>query len=178
MSARITAVIALALGLLIAGIAQEWRYDAKLAGLASAHAKELKEISDEAAKQRGEALTEQQALQQQAQTRDQQHTQELANEQSENERLRRLYSGASSDADGLRKRLRVQAKCPAATGGNVPETAGTGRVGDAAGVELSDAAGQDVFDIRRGIVSDQRKLAYLQDYARICAAMGVTPPLP
>lgn len=178
MTARIAVIGALALGLLIAGTAQGWRYGEKLADLEASHAKELKQISDEAAMQRGQALTAQQEMQAKAQSDDQKHTQELTNEQAENERLRRLYAGASSDADGLRKRLRIEAKCPAAASGNVPQTSGAGRLGDAASVELSDAAGQDVFDIRRGIVSDQRKLAYLQDYARVCAAEGVTPPSP
>ncbi|MEJ32221.1 lysis protein, partial [Salmonella enterica] len=46
------------------------------------------------------------------------------------------------------------------------ETASTSRVGDAASVELSTVAGQNVLDIRSGIISDQAKLKYLQEYVR------------
>lgn len=173
MTEKITAaiaVVAFLVGALVAGVAQGWRYEARLSAQAATHADKLKKISDEATAQRDQALADQQAMQDKAQAADQKHTQELTNEQAENERLRRLYAGANADADALRKRLRVQAKCPApAASGGMPATAGPGSLGDATSVELSDAAGQDVFDIRRGIIEDQRKLAYLQEYARTCS---------
>jgi prophage endopeptidase len=37
-------------------------------------------------------------------------------------------------------------------------------VGDGACVELTDRAGQSVWDIRSGMIADQAKLAYLQKY--------------
>ncbi|KMT79353.1 bacteriophage lysis protein, partial [Salmonella enterica subsp. enterica serovar Newport str. 36805] len=46
------------------------------------------------------------------------------------------------------------------------KTASTRRVGNAATVELSPVAGQNVLDIRAGIISDQEKLKYLQEYIR------------
>ncbi len=52
-------------------------------------------------------------------------------------------------------------QCPPTT-----ETASTRRVGNAATVELSPVAGQNVLDIRAGIISDQEKLKYLQEYIR------------
>jgi prophage endopeptidase len=173
MTGKITAaiaVVAFLAGCLVAGIAQGWRYEAKLSRQTGAHATELKIISDKAAAQRDQALADQQAMQDKAQAADQKHIQELTNEQAENERLRRLYAGANANADALRQRLRIQAKCPApAASGSLPAPAGAGSLGDATSVELSDAAGQDVFDIRRGIIEDQRKLAYLQEYARTCS---------
>ncbi|EOF5818420.1 lysis system i-spanin subunit Rz [Salmonella enterica] len=45
-------------------------------------------------------------------------------------------------------------------------SASPGSVGDAATVELSKGAGQNVLDIRAGIISDQAKLKYLQEYIR------------
>ncbi|ECE1010979.1 lysis protein, partial [Salmonella enterica] len=45
-------------------------------------------------------------------------------------------------------------------------SASPGSVGDAATVELSDVAGQNVLNIRAGIISDQEKLKYLQEYVR------------
>ncbi|WP_176211884.1 lysis system i-spanin subunit Rz, partial [Salmonella enterica] len=44
--------------------------------------------------------------------------------------------------------------------------ASPGSMGNAATVELSDVAGQNVLDIRAGIISDQAKLRYLQEYIR------------
>ncbi|END3476386.1 lysis protein [Salmonella enterica] len=86
---------------------------------------------------------------------DAKYTQELADAKAENDALqRRLAAGG---------RVRVKGRCtvPAST-----ETASTSRVGDAATVELSPVAGQNVLDIRAGIISDQAKLRYLQDYIR------------
>ncbi|EBU8976036.1 lysis protein, partial [Salmonella enterica subsp. enterica serovar Java] len=42
--------------------------------------------------------------------------------------------------------------------------ASTGSVGDAATVELSPDSGQNVLSIRSGIINDQAKLRYLQQY--------------
>ncbi|EDT6888147.1 lysis protein [Salmonella enterica subsp. enterica] len=86
---------------------------------------------------------------------DAKYTKELADAQTENADLqRRLASGG---------RVRVKGRCtvPAST-----TSASPSRVGDAATVELSPGAGQNVLDIRAGIISDQAKLKYLQEYVR------------
>lgn len=86
---------------------------------------------------------------------DAKYTKELADAQTRNTDLqRRLAAGG---------RVRVEGRCsvPAST-----ETACTSRVGNAATVELSPVAGQNVLDIRAGIISDQEKLKYLQEYVR------------
>ncbi|EAB5586660.1 lysis protein, partial [Salmonella enterica subsp. enterica] len=44
--------------------------------------------------------------------------------------------------------------------------ASASRMGNAATVELSPGAGQNVLNIRAGIISDQEKLKYLQEYVR------------
>ncbi|EAO5737872.1 lysis protein [Salmonella enterica] len=86
---------------------------------------------------------------------DAKYTKELADAQTENADLqRRLASGG---------RVRVEGRCSVPT---ETETASTSRVGDAASVELSTVAGQNVLDIRSGIISDQAKLKYLQEYVR------------
>ncbi|HAD5968602.1 TPA_asm: lysis protein [Salmonella enterica subsp. enterica serovar Typhimurium] len=91
---------------------------------------------------------------------DEKYTKELADAKAENDALqRRLAAGG---------RVRVKGRCtvPAST-----ETASTSRVGNAATVELSPGAGQNVLDIRSGIISDQAKLKYLQGYIRTqCSA--------
>lgn len=86
---------------------------------------------------------------------DAKYTKELADAQTENADLqRRLASGG---------RVRVKGRCtvPAST-----TTASPGSVGNAATVELSRDSGQNVLDIRAGIISDQAKLKYLQEYVR------------
>ncbi|EAO1992842.1 lysis protein [Salmonella enterica] len=86
---------------------------------------------------------------------DARYMKELANAQTRNTDLqRRLAAGG---------RVRVKGHCtvPAST-----ETASPGSVGNAATVELSPVAGQNVLNIRAGIINDQEKLKYLQEYVR------------
>ncbi|HHR7490425.1 TPA: lysis protein [Salmonella enterica subsp. enterica] len=86
---------------------------------------------------------------------DAKYTKELADAQTRNTDLqRRLAAGG---------RVRVEGRCSVST---ETETASTSRVGNAATVELSPGAGQNVLDIRAGIISDQEKLKYLQEYVR------------
>lgn len=86
---------------------------------------------------------------------DEKYTKELADAQTRNTDLqRRLAAGG---------RVRVEGRCSVPT---QTETASTSRVGNAATVELSPVAGQNVLDIRAGIISDQEKLKYLQEYIR------------
>ncbi|MGU7279034.1 lysis protein [Salmonella enterica subsp. enterica serovar Morehead] len=86
---------------------------------------------------------------------DAKYTKELADAQTRNTDLqRRLAAGG---------RVRVEGRCSVPTR---TETASPGSVGNAATVELSDVAGQNVLDIRAGIISDQEKLKYLQEYIR------------
>lgn len=86
---------------------------------------------------------------------DAKYTKELADAKAENDALqRRLAAGG---------RVRVKGRCSMPT---QTETASTSRVGNAATVELSPGAGQNVLDIRAGIINDQEKLKYLQEYVR------------
>ncbi|EAQ6132895.1 lysis protein [Salmonella enterica] len=86
---------------------------------------------------------------------DAKYTKELADAQTRNTDLqRRLAAGG---------RVRVEGRCSVPT---QTETASTSHMGNAATVELSPGAGQNVFNIRAGIISDQEKLKYLQDYVR------------
>ncbi|EGE9910107.1 lysis protein [Salmonella enterica] len=86
---------------------------------------------------------------------DAKYMKELADAQTRNTDLqRRLAAGG---------RVRVEGRCSVPT---ETETASTSLVGNAATVELSPSAGQNVLDIRAGIISDQEKLKYLQEYVR------------
>ncbi|EBR3715357.1 lysis protein [Salmonella enterica] len=100
-------------------------------------------------------ITDMQTRQRDVAVLDAKYTKELADAKAENDALqRRLAAGG---------RVRVKGRCtvPVST-----TPASTGSVGNAATVELSDVAGQNVLDIRAGIISDQEKLKYLQEYIR------------
>ncbi|ENT7031743.1 lysis protein [Salmonella enterica] len=86
---------------------------------------------------------------------DAKYTKELADAQNRNTDLQRRLAAGS--------RVRVEGRCTVPT---TTKTASTRRVGNAATVELSDVAGQNVLSIRSGIISDQAKLKYLQEYIR------------
>ncbi|HFT0397933.1 TPA: lysis protein [Salmonella enterica] len=86
---------------------------------------------------------------------DAKYTKELADAQNRNTDLQRLLAAGG--------RVRVEGRCTVPT---TTKTASTRRVCNAATVELSPVAGQNVLDIRAGIISDQEKLKYLQEYIR------------
>ncbi|ECV9903358.1 TPA: lysis protein [Salmonella enterica] len=86
---------------------------------------------------------------------DEKYTKELADAKAENDALQRRFAAGG--------RVRVEGRCSVPT---QTETASTSRVGDAATIELSPVAGQNVLNIRAGIISDQEKLKYLQEYIR------------
>ncbi|EEY2695276.1 lysis protein [Salmonella enterica] len=102
-----------------------------------------------------ETISDMQTRQRDVAALDARYTKELTDAKAENNALqRRLAAGG---------RVRVEGRCtvPASTA-----AASTSRVGNAATVELSPVAGQNVLDIRAGIISDQAKLRYLQEYIR------------
>ncbi|HAK1939216.1 TPA: lysis protein [Salmonella enterica] len=100
-------------------------------------------------------ITDMQTRQRDVAALDARYTKELADEHAKNADLqRRLAAGG---------RVRVEGRCTVPT---TAKSAGASRVGNAATVELSPGAGQNVLDIRAGIISDQTKLRYLQEYIR------------
>lgn len=102
-----------------------------------------------------ETISDMQTRQRDVAALDAKYTKELADAQTRNTDLqRRLAAGG---------RVRVEGRCSVPT---QTETASASRVGNAATVELSPGAGQNVFNIRAGIISDQAKLKYLQEYIR------------
>ncbi|EAU4681603.1 lysis protein [Salmonella enterica subsp. diarizonae serovar 16:z10:e,n,x,z15] len=100
-------------------------------------------------------ITDMQTRQRDVAALDAKYTKELADAQTRNTDLQRRL------AAGGRVRVKGQCTVPAST-----TSASTGSVGDAASVELSTDSGRNVLDIRAGIISDQAKLRYLQQYVR------------
>lgn len=102
-----------------------------------------------------ETISDMQTRQRDVAALDAKYTKELADAQTRNTDLqRRLAAGG---------RVRVEGRCSVPT---TAKTASTSRVGNAATVELSPVAGQNVLNVRAGIISDQEKLKYLQEYIR------------
>ncbi|EJB5391429.1 lysis protein [Salmonella enterica] len=102
-----------------------------------------------------ETISDMQTRQRDVAALDAKYTKELADAQTRNTDLQRRLAAGS--------RVRVEGSCTVPT---TTKTASTRRVGNAATVELSPVAGQNVLDIRAGIISDQEKLKYLQEYIR------------
>lgn len=113
--------------------------------------KAQRDKASDALKLADETINDMQARQRDVAALDARYTKELADANSENDRLRsKLASGG---------RVRVAGKCEA-----ISTTSGS--VGNAGAIELSPGAGSNVLDIRVGIISDQSKVRYLQQYIR------------
>ena len=82
---------------------------------------------------------------------DAKYTGELADAKETIERLH-------SDVIAGRKRLQLNAKCPA------NGATSTGGMGDATGPRLTDSAERDYFTLRERIVTVTKQVGYLQDY--------------
>ncbi|EBE2811654.1 lysis protein [Salmonella enterica subsp. enterica serovar Sandiego] len=106
-------------------------------------------------KMANETISDMQTRQRDVAALDAKYTKELADAKAENDALQRRFAAGG--------RVRVKGRCtvPAST-----TSASPGSMGNAATVELSPGAGQNVLDIRAGIISDQEKLKYLQEYIR------------
>ncbi len=105
------------------------------------------------AKRQQEAIDDMIVCQRDVAALDVKYTKELVDAKAENDALQRRFAAGG--------RVRVEGRCSVPT---QTETASTSRVGNAATVELSPGAGQNVLNIRAGIISDQEKLKYLQEY--------------
>ena len=147
-------------------IAQGWRLGEQLASLQADHAKTLQAIADKTAEARAAVARYELAAHAQLADKDVQHYKELTHAKTETDRLRACVAAG---ACGVRIITRTAA---CAAGGDVPQDAGAGGVGDGA-VALDDAAANRVLDLRESVQSDAAKLAYLRDYAQACWRAGV-----
>lgn len=157
-------LLVLALMALAAAAAWQWQansYGAQLASQHAAHVDRLRQTAEANAAVIRQQQADRLALEQRLAKADQQSIEKLTHALTENDRLERLYSSA----DDERRRLRIEVTL-ARNDAIVSAATGSGSVGDAASVELSAAAGRAVWDIRRSMIDDQAKLAYLQEWAR------------
>lgn len=151
--------------------ANGWRLGEQLAMVEKTHSDTLGEIARAAAHQVRAHMDARVLLEQQLAELDSTQHKELTDAQAENERLRRLYSGA----DAERRRLRIEVRVAEADR-VVSATPCAGSVGDGARVELSERAGSAVWDIRASMISDQKKLEYLQGYVRTLIGQAAKAP--
>lgn len=163
-------VVVLVLCALSFGAAWQWQgnaYGKQLAEKDVEHQVFLRQVAEANASVILQQQADRQDLERRLADADQQSTEKLNHALTENDRLERLYSSA----DDERRRLRIDVKIARADA-VVSAATSAGRVGDAASVELSAAAGSAVWDIRAGMISDQEKLAYLQQWARAVRAVN------
>lgn len=146
----------------VAGVALTWwveglRWEADVSKLNESHTAELKKFSDQAVVD----LTNQKKRTEAAQTAlaalDAKHTKELVDEQAKNDRLR-------ADVAAGTRRVRIAAANLATCELVGSSTSGASSLGDAAQVELSDAGGRAVLDLRESAIKDNEVIKYLQGY--------------
>ncbi|MGK4422910.1 lysis system i-spanin subunit Rz [Yersinia enterocolitica] len=161
----IAALISLSIGAGATWWVQDMRWDKDVADLKLNHTTAMKAISDKALADTETHISTMKAFQKRLSELDKQHSEDLANAQAENNRMR-------DDVIAGTRRVRIAtanlATCQLTKSGDST----TGGVGDGTTVELSQAAGRNIFDIRAGIINDQAKLRYLQDYARSIQAVN------
>lgn len=146
-----------------AGFSAAWLWQANAYGKVIAtneasHQADIALIANAGADQARKALAKQQDAEQRLAILDKTATEEKVKANAENETLRRAV------ADGTR-RLRIAGSCSAG-GGNVPGAAGAASVGHAGTVELPEATGRAVLDLRASIIADQSALKAAQAYIR------------
>ncbi|WP_217476626.1 lysis system i-spanin subunit Rz [Stutzerimonas stutzeri] len=144
--------------------AWQWQansYGKRLADLGAEHQAFVRNVAEANAAVIRQQQRERLELEQRLAALDTSSTENLTHALIENDRLERLYSAA----DDERRRLRIEVRVARADA-VVSSATGAGRMGDAATLELSTAAGSAVWGIRRGMIDDQAKLAYLQEWAR------------
>lgn len=158
---KLLGVAAGAVVLITAGFAVAWEWQANAYGKTIAekeasHQADVALIANAGADEARRALGKQQDAELRLAALDKHSTEEKRKLNDENVALRRAV------ADGSR-RLRIAGGCSSGSE-NLSGTAGAAGVVDAGSVELSAETGQDILDIRAGIISDQAALKGLQKY--------------
>lgn len=145
----------LVIGLALLVIVGKWHYDKKLAVQTAMHETTITAIALEA-KMHSDAVIERMKLAQRAAAElDAEYSGKLKHELNENDRLR--LSLANGD-----KRLRFAKADLATCKLSASRNTSSGSVGDGTEIRFSAEAGQLIYDIRAGIISDQAKLDYWQ----------------
>ncbi len=163
---KLWVVAALAIGLIVAGAAPAWyiqglRWKSNVASIQQANTAALKIISDAAQVATAQALTQQQAAENNAAAIDAKYQQDLADAKNTNDSLRSAVSAGTSV-------LHVNASCPSNTGsGNaVPNKSTTVSSANAASPTLAGDAEQNYFTLIDELNQMQAQITGLQAYAK------------
>jgi len=148
--------------LLAAGVTwwiEGMRWDKDVSSLKESHGLALKAISDKAFADLAAANQRTAEAQAAAAVLDKKHTEELANELAKNEALR-------ADVAAGTRRVRIAEASLATSQLTRGSNTGACGVGNAAQVELSDAGGRAVLDLRASAIKDDQVIQYLQGYIK------------
>ncbi|MDR0217653.1 MAG: lysis protein [Enterobacteriaceae bacterium] len=149
--------------LVVGGFLGWWSHRAlflsEMANLKQRHAALIAEIHQKAHQDTLSAIQQMKDAQSRAAKLDEYYSGKLANVEEENAVLR-------ADIAAGTRRVQIAASNLTACQRTQNRDTGTGRVGDGSQVELTAKAGRAIYDIRAGIISDQTKLDYLQQYVR------------
>ena len=145
--------LATSLGWWIEGL----RWDAAVSKLKESHSLALKKVSDKAIADLTAANQRTAEAQAAAAELDKKHTEELANELAKNEALR-------ADVAAGTRRVQIASANLATCQLSRSNNTGGSSVGDAVQVELSDAGGRAVLDLRASAIKDGQVIQYLQGY--------------
>lgn len=168
MTAQIKALIALAIfaaGLAVGWAVNGWRAGAELAHVRQQHAKVLQGIADKTAQTVLAVQKAAQAANAAIQQADQAANERIINAKAETDRLRACVAAGTCGVRIVTRYVRESSSGGAAD-------SGPGSLGDAA-IELDQAAGLRVLDLRESIQLDAEKLEYLQRYAEACHRVGL-----
>ena len=163
MTAQIKALIALAIfaaGLAVGWAVNGWRAGAELAHVRQQHAEVLRGIADKTGRTVLAVQKAAQAANAAIQQADQAANERIVNAKAETDRLRACVAAGTCGVRVITRYVREPSSGGAAD-------SGTGSLGDAA-VELDQAAGLRVLDLRESVRLDTEKLEYLQRYAEAC----------
>ena len=149
-------IVALLIGAAGAWIWQSNSYGKIIADKQARYQTDLTKIANAGAAQARQAIEKQQQAEQALADLDQKAQKEKTDAIAENEKLR-------ADVAAGTRRLRIAGSCRASSG-YVPSTASTASMGDAGSIELSEASGRTILDIRAGIIADQSAMKVLQEY--------------
>ena len=155
----LVAVALISVGAFFAWYITSKSYETDLANQTSEYNKQLKSISDKAASDMADEIARHNKTQSELTALETKYTSEKSAHEKETNQLKLDIANGSRKLQFASAGL-ATCKLSKDTG------AAASSLGNGTEIELSTTVQQDLFDIREGIISDQRKLDYLQDYIK------------
>lgn len=157
-------LIVLLIAATVALYVQSQQHQSEVSRLQQAHAQQMAAVANAASDALAAQVAEHERQASRVAELDHQYTQELADAELENQRLRAAVAAGD-------RRLYINASCPA--GGNgVHQPTRTTSVDDAGTAELASTARQDYHALREQITRTEAALTGLQEYVRAVCVSG------